>query len=103
VLIDDQGTADAAWSHNGRFIVYDGNRANDHPVLAVVNADGTGRRELFAPPGAGAVDPFWSPDDTRVVFQSDKDGNEDLYVINADGSGLRRVTNDPARDNIPVW
>jgi Tol biopolymer transport system component len=45
----------------------------------------------------------WSPDGTRIVLQSDRAGQWDIYVINADGSGLRRLTDHPAHDRTPVW
>ena len=41
----------------------------------------------------------WSPDGQKVAF----DGNGDLYVMNADGSGLRRLTRNPACDRGPAW
>ena len=31
----------------------------------------------------------WSPDGSRIAFSSDRDGNDEVYVMNADGSGLR--------------
>jgi dipeptidyl aminopeptidase/acylaminoacyl peptidase len=37
------------------------------------------------------------------VFQSTRDGNSELYVMNADGSGQSRLTNDPATDRDPAW
>jgi len=42
-----------------------------------------------------------SPDRTMIAFTTV--GQEDLFVINADGTHLRRLTNDPARDRYPVW
>lgn len=39
----------------------------------------------------------------RIVFQSDRDGNPEIYVMNADGSGLTRLTDDPANDLSPAW
>jgi Tol biopolymer transport system component len=47
--------------------------------------------------------PFWSPDGGRIVFHSNRSGNRDLYVINADGSGLTRLTDNPAGDGTPAW
>jgi Tol biopolymer transport system component len=48
--------------------------------------------------------PFWSPDGARIVFQSDRvDGNREIYVMNADGSGLVRLTHNAAEDQTPVW
>lgn len=39
----------------------------------------------------------------RIAFVSTRDGNAEIYVINGDGSGLRRLTNDPAGDGGPNW
>lgn len=36
--------------------------------------------------------PSWSPDGTRIAFASDRDGTTELYLMNADGSGLSRLT-----------
>ena len=45
----------------------------------------------------------WSPDGRRIAFVSDRDGNDEVYVINVDGSGLRNLTRNPARDGHPAW
>ena len=34
---------------------------------------------------------------------SRRDGNWEIYIINADGSGLQRLTTDPAQDGLPTW
>ena len=47
--------------------------------------------------------PVWSRDGTRIAFESSRDGNREIYVMNADGSGLIRLTNEPAVDRDPVW
>jgi uncharacterized repeat protein (TIGR01451 family) len=47
--------------------------------------------------------PSWSPDGARIAFSSRRDGNDELYVMNADGSGQTRLTSDPARDERPAW
>jgi Tol biopolymer transport system component len=39
----------------------------------------------------------------RIAFSSNRDGNDDLYVMNADGSSQTRLTNHPAHDGGPVW
>jgi Tol biopolymer transport system component len=39
----------------------------------------------------------------KIAFMSDRDGNFEIYVINADGTGLIRLTNDPASDGSPSW
>jgi len=47
--------------------------------------------------------PSWSPDGRRLAFQSNRDGNWELYVMNADGSDVRRLTHDEAEDGEPSW
>ncbi len=45
-----------------------------------------------------------SPDDKQFVFISNRTGNFDLYLMNADGSGQRRLLDTPdARENVPDW
>ena len=39
----------------------------------------------------------------RIAFVSNRDGNDEIYVMKADGTGLRRLTNDPAEDLEPAW
>jgi Tol biopolymer transport system component len=34
---------------------------------------------------------------------SDRDGNLEIYVMNADGSDLTRLTDNPADDGVPAW
>ena len=46
---------------------------------------------------------MWSPDGTKVAFQSNRDGNEEIYLMNADGTSQSRLTNNSAGDNQPSW
>src|SRR5437868_11304329 len=39
----------------------------------------------------------------RIAFASDRDGNFEIYVMNPDGSGQLRLTNDPGEDTQPAW
>ena len=39
----------------------------------------------------------------RIAFTSNRDGNGEIYVMNADGSGQTRLTNNPAEDMCPAW
>ncbi|MDX1645992.1 MAG: hypothetical protein R3304_02515 [Longimicrobiales bacterium] len=50
------------------------------------------------------MEPPWSPDGSLIAFQSDRDGDREIYVVAPDGSGLRDVTNAPAYDDRhPTW
>ena len=47
--------------------------------------------------------PAWSPDGTRIAFQSYRDGNYEIYVMDDDGGNQTRLTNNSARDERPAW
>jgi len=47
--------------------------------------------------------PAWSPDGTRIAFYSERDGNAEIYVMNADGSGRTRLTTTSADEGYPSW
>ncbi len=65
--------------------------------LFVSNADGSGERALTQ--GALDYNPAWSPDGNWIAFTSERNGSADLYRIRTDGSGLERLTDDPAFDD----
>jgi dipeptidyl aminopeptidase/acylaminoacyl peptidase len=67
-----------------------------------MNADGSNQVRLAAI-GAGDGPPVWSPDGSQVAFQSNKDGNQEIYTVNADGSSLTRLTNNSSGDFRPSW
>jgi Tol biopolymer transport system component len=47
--------------------------------------------------------PAWSPDGKRIAFYSERDGNAEIYVMDADGSGVTRLTNTKADEGYPAW
>jgi TolB protein len=49
--------------------------------------------------------PAWSPDGSRIAFKSIRGGpgNAEIYVMNADGSGVTRLTNNGYSDYDPAW
>ena len=47
--------------------------------------------------------PAWSRDGRTIVFVSWRDGNGEVYAMNADGSGPRNLTQHPAKDVRPAW
>ena len=66
--------------------------------LFIADADGNNERPLV---GLGEIDydPVWSPDGRSIVFTSDRNGSADLYRVQPDGTGLERLTENPAYDD----
>ncbi len=66
--------------------------------LFVAGSDGSDEHPLL--PGSETdYDPVWAPDGESIVFTSERDGSAELYRVKPDGSGLERLTNDPAYDD----
>ena len=74
--------------------------------LWVMNADGTGRRQVTRLGGANFA-PYFTPDDRRIIFASNhtnpRGRNFDLYLINVDGTGLEQVTTHGDFDGFPTF
>ena len=91
----------AAWSPGGERLTFrvDGNGRH----LYAMNPDGSELRQLTS--GASRnIDPAWSPDGYHIAFSSNRTGNYELYIMDADGSNVRRVTFiENQSDNDPNW
>jgi hypothetical protein len=68
-----------------------------------MNADGSNPQRLTNSPGADRT-PAWSPDGTKIIFSSERDGGEsEIYLMNVDGSNPVRLTNNAVADTTPSW
>ena len=45
----------------------------------------------------------WSPDGSRIIFSSERDGRSEIYAMNGDGSNQVSLTNNPDEDEEPAW
>ncbi len=52
---------------------------------------------------ADSIQPALSPDRTRIAFSSNRAGSYDLYLMDSDGTGVRRLSTDPGAEGDPVW
>jgi TolB protein len=93
-----------AWSPDGRQVAFVSERSADANIW-VMNADGTSPRDLTNHP-ANDVTPAWSPDGREIAFASDRaeKNHLDIFVMNDDGTHVRRVTRGLGADAYePDW
>lgn len=91
-----------AWSRNGREIVFT-SYIRHNPNLYSVGAGGGGTPKLLSGERGLNTGGVMSPDGTKIALTLSRDGNSEVYVMNADGTGLKRLTNEWAIDSSPSW
>jgi WD40 repeat protein len=82
-----------ASTRGGKFQLYSTERSNLSQLTRLTQATDT----------TTSNDPAFSPDGSRIAFVSQRDGNPEIYVMNADGRGAARITNDPQGDGRPAF
>ena len=98
-----------SWSPDGRRIAFHSYRDGNFEIY-LMNADGSGQTRLTDNP-ARDIRPIWSSDGRYIAFTSnrdDPDPNDDddirnIYLMNADGSGKTRLTNESGINYASSW
>lgn len=104
------------WSPDGHTIAFFSDRGGN-PDIFVMNADGSHVEQLTRDAFASLYfskspedrNPSWSPDGSQIAFESGRDNqmltyiNHDIYVMAADGSNVKRLTDDGADEGGPSW
>ncbi len=99
----------ATWSPDGRTIAFASHPGNGNWAVWTMRRDGSDRRQLTHPvlrPPAGAhgdAPAEWSPDGSRILYSAEARGDRELFVMNADGSGKRRVIHWRGGDSPNGW
>lgn len=84
------------WSPDDRKIAYSLTNKDGSEEIWAMNSDGTGQARITANGGSG---PVWSPDGTRIAFTL----GANIWVMDADGSNQRQLTNKIVFNFFPTW
>ena len=95
------------WSRDGNWIAFTVGPpfapAKAQADIWKIKPDGTGAINLTEGCEANDGFPDFSPDGRRIVFRSGRDGNHEIYLMEADGSNVRRLTEHPSTDTMPAF
>ena len=97
-----RGSTLPAWC--GNRIAFESDRYLEYfPDIFVMNEDGTGITRLTIANADFDQQPAWSPDCRRIAFTKDPSGSAEIYVMNANGTGVNGVNNGIRPDESPAW
>src|SRR2546425_3476327 len=91
-----------SFSPDGRYFANAAKR-KDRDDLGILDVKRDEEVRRIRVPLNGLTTPSWSPDGKRLVFTGYDGGLSDLFIVNADGSDLHRLTNDKYADLHPSW
>jgi TolB protein len=90
------------WARDGT--IYYNNNDDENAEIGAVGSDGANFKLLTEAPDDEDAEAFWSPDGTRLLYQSDRTGDDEIWVMQPDGSNRRNLTQAPrADDQFPAW
>jgi TolB protein len=96
-----QGSYNASprWSPRGEKIAFMCRAGGNQ--ICLTNPDGSGIQQLTST--GNNEEPTWSPNGRHIVFTSTRAGQRDLFVMHADGSEQRRLTNNGRENYLADW
>jgi Tol biopolymer transport system component len=92
----------ASWSPDGKYLAFAG-KNGAHDDIIVLDVARNTQVATIRPGLSGVTTPAWSPDGSQIVFTGYDGGLSDLFIVNRDGSNLKRLTNDKYADLHPAW
>lgn len=91
------------YSHDGSQIVFRTYDNEGEPgKLVIMNTDGSNRR-VISDPNGDATNAAWSPSDELLAYQSDLDGDLDIYIYDVASGENRKLTDNGINDYAPTW
>jgi TolB protein len=107
---DGQGRLSPVWSPDGTQMAYSGKQGEEWDIFSMPapsDAEGeleAGQARRLTSVAGNDISPTYSPGGDMIAFESNRDGDAEIYVMQADGSSQRNISNSPSsKDQGPVW
>ncbi len=105
------GSYNPAWSPTANQIAFVSERSGTGEIYSYDLSTGLTRRLTYTPQNPTTLDwatnnhPSWSPDGHQIVFASNRDPfpRWQIWIMNADGSNMHRLSTSPSNDTAPIW
>ena len=98
-----------SWSPDGKSLLVDSNRGGDYDIFRY-DISGTAplqidllQAKVVSDDNAVEGPAIWSPDGKQIALSSNRDGDFEVYVMNADGGPQRQVTHNAIDDVVLDW
>lgn len=102
-LVKEGGHCDSpSWSPNGRFVVYSWQAPHQYTNDIFVVEVASGKIFQLTSGRADNESPSWSADSRHIVFQSNRSGTKQIFIMNIDGKDLKQVSAYGINDS-PAW
>jgi TolB protein len=92
-----------AVSPDGHCLAFSGDRASNGLDIFLVDPASPRNETVLVARRFADLNPAFSPEGKRVAFIAHSDGNAEIYMMNVDGTGLRRLTHSPAEEREPQF
>jgi Tol biopolymer transport system component len=86
------------WSPDGTQLAFVGDGE-----IFIINANGTNQSQVTSISDVYVYDIDWSPNGDMIAFRGEVGSNQEIFVVNVDGTGLTNLTNHPLVDLTPKW
>jgi TolB protein len=90
------------WSPDGKWVLYSMSKGGTTDIYRISSAGGGTPQRLTNGPGIN-IGGSYSPNGSQIVFESDRSGSQQVYVMNADGSNQHRISFFGGRAATPEW
>ena len=94
-----------SWSGDGKSLALSCWEAPPHDAsdICIIDVEGRRLKNLTQLPGVEDSSPSWSPDSSKIAFTSSRDGNDEIYVMDAEGGNPVNLTKHSRTDAAPDW